>query len=193
MLERKLGWSWPTRLLHLLIALAVTHQLVVSLIMVVPENNRPGDTYYEFHETVGLATFAIVLAYWLWLVFRRSDRGAGALFPWFSRAGWAAVIADVRVHLASLRQLRLPAIEEQPLASAVHGLGLLTATVMATTGVLAWSRVLAGSATELLWQVHVAISNLMWAYLIGHVSIALLHEISGERLLGRMFALRSRS
>jgi len=38
MVHRKLIWSWPTRLLHLLIALAVTHQLVVSLVMVVPDD-----------------------------------------------------------------------------------------------------------------------------------------------------------
>lgn len=190
---RKLAWSWPTRLLHLLVALAVTHQLVVSLVMAAPEDGRPGDVFYEFHETVGLATFAVVLAYWVWLALRRSDRGAGALFPWFSHRGRAAVLADVRAHLASLSRFRLPALAEQPLASAVHGLGLLAATAMAGTGALAWSEILAENATEALWQTHGLLGNLMWAYLIGHVGLALLHEVTGEHLLGRMFALRSQS
>lgn len=189
---RKLSWSWLTRVLHLLIALAVVHQLGVSLIMVVPEAGKPGNIYYEFHESVGLASFGIVLAYWIWLALRRTDRGAGALFPWFSSPGRGAVLADLRAHLISLGRLRLPALEEQPLASAVHGLGLLTATIMAGTGMLAWSGSLSETNAERLWQVHMLVGNLMWAYLIGHVSVAVLHELAGERLLGRMFTLRTK-
>lgn len=192
MQTRQTTWSWPTRLLHFLLAMAVLHQVLISLIMTTPKQDRPGDTYFEFHEIVGLSTFAIVTAYWLWLGSRRSDRGAGALFPWFSRAGRAAVLADARVHLVGIARLELPALEERPLASAVHGLGLLTASAMAATGMLAWLGMFTKNATELLWEMHGTLGNLMWAYLIAHVGLALIHEIAGEKILRRMFALGPR-
>jgi hypothetical protein len=134
MKDRKPDWSWTTRLLHFLLALSVTHQLFISLVMVVPQDNRPGDILFSLHQNVGLATFAIILTYWSWLALRRSDRGAGALFPWFSKSARTALVNDVLAHLASLRRLRLPPGEEQPLAAAVHGLGFLVATIMAGRG-----------------------------------------------------------
>lgn len=72
---RKLSWSWLTRVLHLLIAVAVVHQLGVSLIMIAPEAGKTGNIYYEFHESVGLVSFGIVSAYWLWLALRRRVLG----------------------------------------------------------------------------------------------------------------------
>jgi cytochrome b561 len=83
-----------------------------------------------------------------------------------------------------------------PLAGAVHGLGLVTVTAMALTGA---TMVLAmasdGSMGTLLravrW-VHGFVANFMWAYVIGHVTMAVLHQVRGERLLTRMFSLRAR-
>ena len=190
MKDRKPGWSWTTRLLHLLLAVSVTHQLFISLVMVVPQDNRPGDILFSLHENVGLATFAIILSYWSWLALRRSDRGAGALFPWFSKSARTAVVNDVLAHLASLRRLRLPLGEEQPLAASIHGLGFLVATMMAGTGVIAWSSLLSKHTTAMILEVHMTLGNVMWAYLIGHVTLALLHELTGERLLRRIFSLR---
>jgi cytochrome b561 len=191
--DHKLDWPWPTRLLHLLVALAVIHQLGISLVMRAPEAGQPGDMYYELHEKAGLATFVVVFVYWLWIGFRQSRRGVGVLFPWFSRSKRSAVFADLRFHIASVAQLKLPALKEQPLASAVHGLGLLIVTIMAGTGAIAWSGLLSGSTTRSLWQVHAASGNVMWVYLIGHASFALLHEFAGERLLARVFAFRFRA
>lgn len=188
---RKPDWSWTTRLLHFLLALSVTHQLFISLVMVVPQDNRPGDILFSFHQNVGLATFAIILTYWSWLALRRSDRGAGALFPWFSKSARTALVNDVLAHLASLRRLRLPPGEEQPLAAAVHGLGFLVATIMAGTGAIAWSSLLSKPTTALILEVHMTLGNVMWVYLIGHTTLALLHEFAGERLLRRIFSLRS--
>lgn len=190
MKDRKPDWSWTTRLLHFLLALSVTHQLFISLVMVVPQDNRPGDILFSLHENAGLATFAIVLTYWSWLALRRSDRGAGALFPWFSRSARTAVVNDVLAHLTSLRRLRLPPGEEQPLAAAVHGLGFLAATIMAGTGAIAWSSLLSKPTTALILEVHMTLGNVMWVYLIGHTTLALLHEFAGERLLRRIFSLR---
>ncbi|WP_231737582.1 hypothetical protein, partial [Caulobacter sp. CCH5-E12] len=39
--------------------------------------------------------------------------------------------------------------------------------------------------------VHGAFANLVWTYLIGHASLAVLHELAGHRLFRQMFSLRS--
>lgn len=73
----------------------------------------------------------------------------------------------------------------------MHGLGLLTATAMAATGsALALLALHKGQASTVL-EIHKLISNLMWAYLIGHAGLALLHQLAGQRVLQRMFGRRS--
>lgn len=90
---------------------------------------------YEVHEWVGLATLTIVVVFWLWTALRRRETRLAALLPWFSTGGWRAVAADARAHRAALRALKLPGTAgDTPLASAVHGLGLLSALAMAATG-----------------------------------------------------------
>jgi cytochrome b561 len=187
--------SLPTRLLHALLAVAIIHQLAVSQFMTHPRPGRPGDFGVELHTWVGLASFAIVLAFWLWTLLRRREHGFVDLVPWFSAARRGAVLADLRHHLDSLKRLSLPDPgTETPLASAVHGLGLLTATAMAATGTLAWflsapdGRIAAPGRLAL--EVHEVFANRMWAYLVAHAALAVLHEALGHGTLRRM--VRSR-
>ena len=88
-----------------------------------------------------------------------------------------------RLHLASLKRGRVPLTEESPLASAIHGLGLLIATAMALTGAVGYFF----PAARFLLGIHETIAPIMWAYLIGHVGLALLHQLAGHRILQRMF------
>lgn len=78
--------STLTKLLHLLFAAAVIHQLFISLIMVHPETNRPGDSFFELHEWVGVLTLGLVVTFWIWTLVRRGEARFGMLFPWFSGA-----------------------------------------------------------------------------------------------------------
>lgn len=173
-----------TRLLHLLLAVAVVHQLFISLVMVVPEAKRPGNSFFELHEWVGLFTLGLLVIFWIWTLVRRGETRFGMLFPWLSRTRRSAVWVEVKAHLASLRQRRIPFAQESSLASAVHGLGLLIATAMVFTGATGYF--LPGA--EFLLEVHATIAPLMWAYLVGHVGLALLHQIAGHRMLQRMFS-----
>lgn len=175
--------STLTKLLHLLFAAALIHQLFISLVMVVPEANRPGDSYFELHGWVGVLTLGLVVTFWIWTLVRRGETQLGLLFPWFSAARRSAFWADLKAHLASLARGRIPLTEESPLASAVHGLGFLIATAMALTGAVGYFF----PAASLLLEVHMTIAPTMWAYLVGHVGLALLHQIAGHRILQRMF------
>ena len=180
--------SRATRILHALIAVTIVTQLALSTVMQAPGRNRPGDQWFEVHEYVGLATLAVLAGYWIWAMVRTREVSFAMLFPWFSMSRIRNVWADLGDHLRSLGRGKLPLSEAKPLANAVHGLGLIVATIMAVTGAAGYFLPQARS----LLDVHAAVSSVMWAYLIGHAGIAVLHEIKGERLIQRIFTFAKR-
>jgi len=189
----KMKWTLATRILHGTVAAAVLHQLVVSWLMERPRPGRnPANIAYEFHEVIGLASLATLGVYWLWVLFRRRDQSAGALMPWFSVARRRSLLRDIGVHLQCLARFRIPDPSgESPLASAVHGLGLLAASAMAVTGVMVFA-VMGGdgylpAVGRIALDLHRMMANLMWAYLIGHAGISLIHQAAGHPVLMNMF------
>ncbi len=180
--------SLPTRLLHLALLTAVLWQLTASGLVERPRIGRPGNLFYRIHEVVGLTALGVVLAFWLWSAIRRREPHIAALFPWYSPPRVLAVIADLKAHLAQLREWRLPAAAaEMPLASAVHGLGLLTASAMAASGAWLYTENVPGG---IVLQIHRALANLMWTYVIAHAGLAVLHQVMGHAVLQRMFGRR---
>lgn len=181
--------SLATRLLHGALLLSVLWQLIGSNFVERPRPARPGNTMYEIHEFVGLATLGLVLAFWIWTLLRRRETPFAALFPWFSGQRLKAVRDDLARHGAELKQFRLPGGEaETPLASAVHGLGLLVALAMGATGAWLFTLALPGGV---VLQAHKLLANLMWAYVVGHAGLAVLHQFSGHAVLQRMFGRAS--
>lgn len=176
--------SRATRLLHWLVALVVIAQLTLSLVMRSPAPGRPGDSWFELHEKVGIAAAVILTAFWLWSMIRSGATRPVAFFPWFSPRQLRMVFADARRLFAPVHEGQT----ERPFASAVHGLGVLTATAMALTGLVGY---FVASARSLL-VVHETVAPLMWAYLVGHVGISLIHESRGERIILPMFGLGRR-
>lgn len=173
--------STVTKILHWLAALAIITQLGLSLVMQSPSRNRPGDSFFEIHEKVGIAATATLVAFWIWSIIRSGETRLVAFFPWFSAKQLRLVATDAKRLFAPLE----PGRTERPFASAIHGLGLLIATVMALSGILGY---FVASAKSLL-EVHETVAPLMWAYLIGHVAVSLLHELRGERIIGAMLSL----
>lgn len=179
-----------TRLLHMAVALSVIWQLGVSLVMQKPRGARPGDVFFATHSYLGLATLGLLVLFWLLLPLRRRGTAPGALIPWLSSARRQAVWADAKVHAAALLRLRLPSYQDgSALASAVHGLGLLLMTAMAATGA-AWWFLQPSAGARAFEEVHKALANLAWAYLIAHASLAVIHHLRGERVLPAMWSLR---
>lgn len=176
--------SATTKILHWLAALAIVVQLGLSLVMQSPGKNRPGDSLFEIHEKVGIGAVAILVAFWIWGMIRSGETRFVAFFPWFSPKQLRLVASDAKRLFAPLDMGR----EERPFASAVHGLGLIIATIMALSGLIGY---FVASARFLL-SVHETVAPLMWAYLIGHVAISLIHELQGERVLARMLSIRTR-
>ncbi len=185
----------PTRLLHFLMLATIIFQLVGSLFMLIPEPyGATGDLGYKLHQSVGLAGLAIIGAFWLWMLMRRAHGTAvGALIPWFSRARIKAVFGDLSVYFKAVKAGKLPAADkESPVASAVHGLGLLTATVLGLTGGVLYVMMGADGSLSpaggLILSLHSGFGNLMWTYLLAHAGLALLHQVKGHGTLQKIFS-----
>lgn len=186
-------WSIQTRWLHLGMAITVSLQLAISLIMEAPDEKSAtplARAAFEAHEVVGITAFVIVLMHWMWSVAKRADGGLSHLFPWTGPA-WAEVKSDV----GSLMKRRLPDYGPRGgLPGLVHGLGLLAVTAMALTGATLFfifpetgkpSDIVEGVAS-----VHEFISTFVWIYWGGHVGLALLHHWTGHDTLRAMFRLK---
>ena len=76
-----------------------------------------------------------------------------------------------------------------PLASAVHGAGLILMSTMAASGLFWWQG--PTSLTETAIKLHVLCGNLVWAYLIGHALMGLFNHVRKDTSLGQMWSFGS--
>lgn len=178
-----------TKLVHGALALAGMVQLVSSLIMQVPQETHPENVFYEVHLASGYVSAGLALAFWLLVVLRTAGTQAGALLPWFSPRRRRAFWQDAKRHLQAMRQGQFAEYREaSPFPAAIQGLGLLLISAMAATGLtftLVQDESLRGAA---LWA-HGLMADLVWAYLIGHGLMALLHHYAGEQDLADIWSL----
>ena len=182
--------STITRVLHGGLAVLVLNQLLLSLAMD-DDGHGVGGLLYELHEYMGLVTAGTLVLFWLWALARRGETPLGMLVPWFSPSRVRAVIADLGRQTGALARFRLPGPDgPSPLASAVHGLGLLALTGAGATGAVYFGL---GGADAGGWmgetseELHEAFGTLMWLYLAGHAGLAVLHMLSGRDIVRRMF------
>lgn len=187
--------SRATRIVHLGLAGAVIMQLLSSLVMSSPKPGEPDDMFFEVHEYAGLAALGFALIFWAVVLVRRHGTETASLLPWFGARDRRAVWQDVGNHASHLwRGEMVPFDQSGPMASAIHGLGLLLMTVMATLGAIWFALELVGATgrlAELAIEVHKLFGNVAWAYLIGHGLLAIVHHVRGEASLGEMWSFRS--
>lgn len=182
-------WRRPVRWLHFALALGISVQLLSSQFMTLPHDHDAtsfGVALFRVHVFAGLSTAAVIVLHWLWLAIDRHHLFKH-LFPW-TRSG----IAEVGQDLTSLLRGKLVADGDRGgLSGLVHGLGLLTATTMGMTGVTIFWILNTPDAQkglrDLVFNAHSLIANLMWAYFIGHVLLAVLHHWFGHPTLKRIF------
>jgi cytochrome b561 len=186
------GKSLTTRYLHLFLLLVVLHQLITSYFDVRPAPGQPRGLIHDVHEYVGLVGLVAVALFWLWTLARNSpDTPLRRLLPWFSREGLAGLGADLGSLARDLARFRMPSLHLDALAGAVHGLGLLAATAMATSGTIYFFTPRSSALHGAALATHHLVANLMWAYVIGHVSLAVIHRLRGDDIFARMFWPRS--
>jgi cytochrome b561 len=185
-----------TRILHAGLALAIVTQILTSLQMHGPDDVQAGDILFQVHRYSGLA--ATVLAFGLWMTILMRSRGTdlGALMPWLSGRRLAALGRDIKVHAGAALKLRLPKYDpEAALPSAIHGLGLVLISAMAVSGAVYFTEVALGLHSAepdgmIAMTVHLALANLVWAYLIAHAGLAIPHHLLRSIRLSTMWSIR---
>lgn len=188
--------SLTTRLFHASLAAAVIVQLLSSLWMHRPRGTTPGNNFFLVHEYAGMVALALAFLFWVTVLRRHVGTAPGALIPWFSAERRRALWADVGTHLRAARALTLPPHDDKAaLPSAIHGLGLLLISYMAVSGTYWYLMSLAGLGRSAFvapfMELHGLLGNVVWAYLIGHAALALLHHVTRNLSLGVMWSLKS--
>jgi len=174
-----------TRLLHVGLATGVVIELLLQAVMRVPPGVGQGvDDWhreaFELHSHFGPVVAVLCLLHWLWICSPWARPGVAYLFPWLRSGQRPAMGREFR----ALLRWELPPQEGlSPLVGTIHGLGLL-----AVTGV-----VLGGSLSYLGYYTRVPVPNLVlhwcarelvftswfvWAFVIGHGSMAAWHRLS---------------
>ncbi|MGO4909474.1 cytochrome b/b6 domain-containing protein [Pseudorhodobacter sp. W20_MBD10_FR17] len=182
-----------TRLFHASLAIAVVVQLGSSQFMT---DHNGGNTLFWVHQYAGLVAFALVLGFWAVAIMRKRGTPLGELLPWFSAPARRAVWADLKLHIIALKNRKIPAAQEPaPLASAVHGLGLLLITGMTITGSYYYFFNTGvdheGGLVGLAMNAHRLLANLAWAYLIAHAGLAVVNHIAGAISLRTMWSFKA--
>jgi len=183
--------SGTTRVLHVLLLLATLHQLIGSNFVERPLPGEDPDWPYALHVWTGVAGLVTIALFWMWTLLRgANETPAWRLVPWFSSAARGALLDDVAALATRLKSLKPPSEDYPALASAVHGLGLAIFTFMAASGA-SWYFVFAGGPVgKYVIVLHKLAANVMWAYLIAHASVAVLHHAAGGDVVMRMFAFK---
>ncbi len=186
-----------TRWLHMGIVLMTAVQLTTSQFMELPD---PGGipaiqfTLFKIHRLSGITILTLLALHWIWGLTGHTAGGWGNLFPWFSKKRLGNVVSDLK-SMPSLIRGGFPGQNDQgtAIAGAVHGLGLLTATGMGLTGSLLFFGIKSDGAMNAsvspVVEIHQFISNFLWAFIIGHMGMAILHQWQGDKVLTRMFNL----
>ncbi len=189
---RESEWDIGTKVLHGGLSTILTFELFGGLLVSDPNTRM----YFIIHEWSGILAAAILMVEWLWIY---ADRQGNILFPWKSN-GRSAIKADI----LGLLKGKLPQTGRTVgLPGFWHGIGILSMTGLAITGVLIYFVIPGGrgassssagaGAFTMLSGVHREISYVAWVYWIGHVSAAIIHQMQGDPVFRAMFWGTARS
>jgi cytochrome b561 len=183
-----------TRRIHASLAFFIVAQLLLSLVMHAPKPDKVvaplAASAYQLHRLGGVVAFLLLSLHWGWSLAGHLPNGLGHLFPWSSRKRIKKIVVDMRP-LLKLKIRDLP--QTSALAGAVHGLGLIVATLMAFMGLVLFFGISPeGRMTDpvhSIEQIHKFLGTFISIYLIGHVAMGTLHQFIGHRTLSEMFSL----
>ena len=184
-----------SRVFHIALLLTVLAQLLTEQFMQVPKPGEPIDLVAGFifsvHQMIGFIVLIIAITYLLVIMDKLEHRTR--LFPWLDRDLRAALLIEIKRDLPGWFTGKLPNPEQAHLiAGTVHGLGLLLATGLGMTGSIIFLGIKHdGSmppAIHTLREIHELLGTMLWIFIIGHVSMAVIHQIKGHRVLQAIFS-----
>ena len=156
-----------------------------------------GQWFMSAHRNGGVWVVLITMANLIWAVVKRGPARKRQIAVLYSATHW---------HQAWLLLQQLPrsVAGKQPLPEpgnalslVIEMLGLLSMTAMALSGFIVWNLWsgpggMVSEGAELWMSVHGALAVLLFTYLLGHVSMALLHWYSGDPVFKRILPVAFR-
>lgn len=164
----------PIGLAHWGISLCVIGSVISSL-FVHPKN--PNSVPIKIHVWIGYGVTFFLICQWVLLSLKRYQFVRSHVFPYHFE-GKQCILSDLKL----LFKGRLPPTGARSgISGLVEGLGLFLMTLMATTG-LVFHFAAVYDATHLssmiiFREVHNFFSGFVWAFVIGHGGMAVLHKI----------------
>lgn len=179
-----------TKWLHIGIASCIVLSLFFTLLMSsAPTSGLPSlaTVSFNLHKFVGINAFVLIFIYLLWAANSKA-KSLDRLFPWLSFGGYKRLLIEI------FRLFR--SFELEYWAGAIQGLGILTAAVSAGSGVVLILDVifpqLLDKRADLVINLHIESSHLLWYYLAIHISAAFFHWLTRQAQIFRIFDLLER-
>jgi cytochrome b561 len=188
----RMKYSRFTRILHALIAIGISLELLLSLVMKAPKPGRvltPLQSFvYEAHKMVGMAVLVVLFLHWIVFVSGHAYKGIGHFFPWFSNARMQAVLSDIR----ELLRLKVGDPEqEDSFSGAIEGLGFIVGSILAASGTVLFFGIAENGAmsavTHAVKEFHEFWGPVMWGYLGIHAGAMMVHLGLGHRSVLSIF------
>jgi len=150
-----------------------------------------GESLMSAHRMGGLFVALIVLANLIWATIRRGESRKRQIAVLVSATHWRKswqIFKQLSLMLVGKGGLPEPG---NALSLIVEMLGMLTMTAMAVSGTIIWN-IWAGPGSmvseqaEFWMGIHAAVAIFLFLYLVGHVSMALLHLRLGDAVFARI-------
>jgi len=191
--------SYPfiNRILHALFASMMVFQLISEELMKRPKlvdgapRIRTDEQvfFFELHEWFGIILLVIV-GLRLSLLLGNPEE-ARKLFPFVSMDRMRGVVAELKEIPGWLvGKIRAPG-DDDYISGLVHGLGLLLGLALGLTGTTMFVGMDPTDGTmdgfvHTMKEIHELLGGLLFYYVIGHVAMALVHQLKGHRSLQRI-------
>ncbi|WP_227819429.1 cytochrome b/b6 domain-containing protein [Mariprofundus micogutta] len=162
------------------------------------EANELGKFFMSAHRTGGTVVAAIVLVNLIWAVVLRGAPRKRQMSVLGSSRHWHEALSIAK-NIPSMLLGRIPLPEPgNSLSLVFEMLGLLTMTTMAVSGTVIWMLWdgpgnTVSAMAETLMGVHASVAVILLLYLVGHVSMALMHAKAGDPVFNRILPKRKRS
>ncbi|MDQ6965837.1 MAG: cytochrome b/b6 domain-containing protein [Mariprofundaceae bacterium] len=154
-------------------------------------DSKQGQLLMQAHRTGGILVAVIVLANLIWAFLPRGKPRKRQISVLLSKLHWREALSIARNMPQILLGKRPLPKSDNSLSLVFEMLGLLTMSAMAVTGFIIWI-LWAGpgnqvtAQAEVVMETHAAIAILLFFYLTGHVSMALMHVRAGDPIFSRI-------
>ncbi len=186
------GYHPITRWLHAGLVLGIISQLSLAALMTEPSISGASQSttgtgfFMQTHRTLGILVAVIVCANLVWALIPRGDPPLRQIAVLYSWKYWREALSIARgIPWILSGRHPMPAMGNA-LSMIFEMLGLLLMSAMAMTGTLIWFTWQPGVPVSrlagFLMQVHAFIVPALLFYLSGHITMAFLHALRGDRI-----------